>query len=374
MKSKQYLEEIRKSPGLVRAVLRKIEVRGGEAKFFLVTDLTYSPEDIAYARGVSQKYVPEGFTAEVGVLKSVPDEAGVRRAVADILKTRFPGIAAFVDPEDIAVAVDGAGGRFFITVGELERDRMTGDGVLDAVSEELSRRVCGSWFGEVRFEDRARGEIEQEAPPEAEFVSAPRFFPVEGYEPIDGAKPSQAIYIADLTKELTNVTVCGTIAYIEERATKAGKPYFSFTVTDASGQLRCSYFSKKATVEKVRALKQGDSVCLTGDNELFNGTLSFRAKNVDCGSAPAGFVPFRRPSPTPCRTLSSERRRCRSPFAGGSLSCSTWRRRASITRPLRGRWTASSKWARSRSETGASRRSSPPSSPAPCASPKRSWS
>ena len=302
MRSKQYLEEIRKSPGLVRAVLRKIEVKGGEAKFFLVTDLTYSPEDIAYARGVSQKYVPEGFTAEVGVLKSVPDEAGVRRAVADILKTRFPGIAAFVDPEDIAVAVDGAGGRFFITVGELERDRMTGDGVLDAVSEELSRRFCGSWFGEVRFEDRARGEIEQEAPPEAEFVSAPRFFPVEGYEPIDGAKPSQAIYIADLEKEIANVTVCGTVSYIEERATKAGKPYFSISVTDGTGQLRCSYFSKKATVEKVRAIVQGDGVCLTGDNELFNGSLSFRAKHVDKGHPPSGFVPEQRPSrPVPAQ-------------------------------------------------------------------------
>ena len=302
MKSKQYLEEIRGSAGLVRAVLRKIEVKGKTVTFFLVTDVAYSPEDIAYARGVSAKYVPAGFNAEVKVIKSVPDEAGVRRAVADILKTRFPGVAAFVDPEDIAVAIDGAGGRFFVNVGELERDRMTGDGVLDAVSEELARRFCGTWFGEVNFVSKERGEIEYDAPPEEEYVAAPRFFPIEKYEPIDGANPRQAIYIADLTKELTNVTVCGTIAYIEERATKAGKPYFSFTVTDASGQLRCSYFSKKATVEKVRALKQGDSVCLTGDNELFNGTLSFRAKNVDYGSAPAGFVPEERPSrPVPAQ-------------------------------------------------------------------------
>ena len=151
MKSKQYLEEIRGSAGLVRAVLRKIEVKGKTVTFFLVTDVAYSPEDIAYARGVSAKYVPAGFTAEVKVIKSVPDEAGVRRAVADILKTRFPGVAAFVDPEDIAVAIDGAGGRFFVNVGELERDRMTGDGVLDAVSEELARRFCGTWFGEVNF-------------------------------------------------------------------------------------------------------------------------------------------------------------------------------------------------------------------------------
>ena len=302
MRSKEYLEEIRGSAGLVRAVLRKIEVNGKTVTFYLVTDIGYGSEDVAYARGVSAKYAPAGFVAEVKIMKSVPDEAGIRRAVADILKTRFPGVAAFVDPEDIAVIIDGAGGRFFINVGELERDRMTGDGILDAVSEELARRFCGTWFGEVRFVNKERGEIEYEAPPEAEYVTAPRFFPVEEYEPIDGAKPQHAIYIADLVKEMPNVTVCGTVAYIEERATKAGKPYFSISVTDATGQLRCSYFSKKATVDKVRALAQGDSVCLTGDNEIFNGSLSFRAKNVDRGHAPAGFVPEQRPSrPVPAQ-------------------------------------------------------------------------
>ena len=171
MRSKEYLEEIRGSAGLVRAVLRKIEVNGKTVTFYLVTDIGYGSEDVAYARGVSAKYVPAGFVAEVKIMKSVPDEAGIRRAVADILKTRFPGVAAFVDPEDIAVIIDGAGGRFFITVGELERDRMTGDGV-----------------------------------------------------------------------------------------------------------------------------------CLTGDNELFNGSLSFRAKHVDKGHPPSGFVPEQRPSrPVPAQ-------------------------------------------------------------------------
>ncbi len=302
MKSKEYLEEIRKAPGLRRAVLRKIEVARRTATFHLVTDVTYSPEDVEYARGVTQKYVPEGFTAEVRVLKSVPDEAGVRRAVADILKNRFPGVAAFVDPEDIAVTVDEGGGRFFVSVGQMERERMLGDGILDAVSAELARQFCGTWFGEVRFIEKERGEIEHAAPPEAEFVAAPRFFPIEGYEPIDGAKPSNAIYIADLVKEMTNVTVCGTVSYIEERETKSGKPYFSVTVSDATGQLRSSYFSKKATVEKVRGVKQGDSVCLTGDNELYNGGLSFRAKQIDLGHAPDGFVPEERPSrPVPAQ-------------------------------------------------------------------------
>ena len=302
MKSKQYLEAVRTIPGLVRAVLKKIEVKGRTATFFLVTDLSYSEEDVARAREVTARFVPDGFEAQVSVRKAVPDPAGIRRAVTDILKTRFPAAAAFVDPEDVEAYVDDGGGRFFIGVGEAERVRMREDGILDAVSAALAKQFPGAWYGDVRAVEKERGEIEREAPPEAEYVAAPRFFPVEEYVPVDGAKPSHAIYLADLVKEMTGVTVCGTVSYIEERSTKAGKPYFSISIADATGQLRCSYFSKKATVEKVRAIKQGDSVCLTGDNELFNGALSFRAKNVDLGRPPADFVPEERPSrPVPAR-------------------------------------------------------------------------
>ena len=119
MKSKEYLEEIRNAPGLKRAVLRRIEVAGRTVTFHLVTDVTYAPEDVEYARGVSQKYAPQGFSAEVRVLKSVPDAEAVRKVVAQILKDRFPGMAAFVDPEDIAVEIDEGGGRLEILRADL---------------------------------------------------------------------------------------------------------------------------------------------------------------------------------------------------------------------------------------------------------------
>ena len=302
MKSKQYLEAVRTIPGLVRAVLKKIEVKGRTATFFLVTDLSYSEEDVARAREVTARFVPEGFEAQVSVRKAVPDPAGIRRAVTDILKTRFPAAAAFVDPEDVEAYVDDGGGRFFIGVGETERVRMREDGILDAVSAALAKQFPGAWYGDVRAIEKQRGEIEREAPPEAEAVMAPRMFEIADYAPIDGAKPKYALYMADLVKEAQNVTICGAISFMEERATKNGKPYFSLSVSDPTGQVRCSYFSKKATVEKVRDLRQGDWVCLTGDNELFNGSLSFRAKQIDLGKPPAGFVPEARPSrPVPAR-------------------------------------------------------------------------
>lgn len=301
MKSKDYLTEIRRADGLKRAVLRKIEVSGGKAVFFLATDLNYKAEDEEYARSVTQRYTPAGLTGDVKIVKSVPDAEGVRACVLELLKTKYPAVAAFISPDDVAVELETGGGRFFIGVGEVERE-FSADGVLDGLGEELARRMCGVWHGEFRFLQKEQEELTPVEAPPPEFVAGPRFFPVCDYSEIDGGKPKNAIYIADLTKEMQGVSVCGKITYLEERTTKKDKPYFSFTISDGTGQLRLSYFTKKATLEKVRGLKQGDDVCFTGDHELYNGALSFRAKFIDRGAQPKDFVPEDRPSkPVPLR-------------------------------------------------------------------------
>lgn len=289
------MDEIRKAAGLKNAVLKQIEIDGREIVFRLVTDLTYTAEDVAHAQSIAVQAAPEGYTGRAEVMKSVPSEEGIRRASIDFLCKRYPSVAAFVRPEDVRVETDGRGGRVFIGADESDRARLMAEGVTDALSAELQRTFPGTWVGEFTFTDRDKGEIERELPPE-EYIAAPRFFPVEHFEAIDGGTSRSAVYLADLEKEGTGVCVCGTIDHIEERVTKKGKPYFSVSLSDGTAGLRCLYFSRSKTVEKVRDLRPGDSVCLTGDCELRNGALSFLARMIDRGSPPDGFVPEERPS------------------------------------------------------------------------------
>ena len=295
MRSEAYLNEIRGIENFKRAVLSKIVVEGREVVFHLVTDLSYTQGDVTRADEISKRYAPTGYTAQVRVQKSVPSEEGIRRAAYEFLRLRAPAAAAFLTPADVSVVLDDGGGRYFLSAPAAERAQFT-ESLSDQLTKELSRRFCGTWLGEFRFIDRAMGEIEREAPPPAEPVYAPRVFPVADYEAIDGEGGKTALYIADLNKEMQDVTVCGRITYIEERETKKGKPYFSISITDGSGSLRASYFTKKKTIEKVRGLAQGANVCLTGDNELFNGGLSFHVRAINYGAPPEGFVPKARPS------------------------------------------------------------------------------
>ena len=142
-----------------------------------------------------------------------------------------------------------------------------------------------------------------------------RTFPVSGFEPIDdGEAPKEATCIADSTFQSEHLVVCGVIRHIQERKTQKEKPYLRFTIADATGTLSFSYFGRKKSEEKVKALQEGDSIVAVGKNELFNGGLSFTSHCIGRGSAPEGFVPEKKKS-------RSEKKSPR--WKGGSLLLAT---------------------------------------------------
>ena len=301
MKSRAYLEEIRKSEGLRRAVLKDIVVEGNCVLFRLLTDLNYTEEDVKYASRISQKYVPDGFQGSASVMKSVPESAAVVRFLKEYLASKYPVVSAFIEEGDVRAEAGVGGGTFSVCIGKDEASRLSKDAVIDALTSELGLRFCGVWSGEILLRERAEF-VPQESEDSVEYVLTERHFPIVDYIAIDGAKPETAIYIADLKSEAQGITVCGSVLYAEERTGKSGKPFFSFTVSDGTGQLRSTYFSKKATIEKVRKIKRGDVICLTGNHEVFGGGLSFTATKVDFGRPPKDFEPEKRPSlPVPAR-------------------------------------------------------------------------
>ena len=301
MKSRAYLEEIRRAEGLERAVLKDIVVEGTRVTFRLLTDKTYTDADVKYACRVSEKYVPAGFTGTASVMKSVPDKVAVLRFIKEYLTSKYPVVSAFLEEGDIRAEAGVGGGSFIVTVGKDEASRFPSERAVDELSRELALRFCGAWSGDVALRERAEYVPAQTEEP-VEYLLANRYFPIVDYIAIDGAKPKQAIYLADLKEEAEDVTVCGSVEFVEERTTKNGKPFFSFTIGDGVDTLRALYFSKKATIEKVRKIKRGDFICLTGKNEIYNGSLSFSASKVDFGRPPKDFVPEQKPSlPVPAR-------------------------------------------------------------------------
>lgn len=307
-KTEEYLNEIREIDGLQNAILSGIAVHKREmaAEFILITDKAYNFESEESAKRVSVRYLPPAFSPRVRIVKRVPDREILKKRIYEFMNARFPAAAAFLKEEDIEVEMQQSGANFCFDIASGEQTLFTSGKLLDEVSAYLKSIFCGSFYGNVRIVEKEREEIEFEKDAfseEDECVQTTRFFPVTGFRRLDGADevPEYATYIADAVGvENDNLTICGAITFIQEREytkknEKTGeevqKQRFSLTVSDGTGSMRVTYFPKKATVDKIRELKTGDRVVLSGANEAYNGSISYTAKRINYGAPPDGFQP-----------------------------------------------------------------------------------
>ncbi len=326
-KLQEFLEKIRGNDGLKNAILCGITVikRERKAEFLLVTDKTYRVMEEENARETCEAFLPEGFTASVRIVKRVPDKEMIKTRIFEYVKKAFPAASAFLDFENIEVEMLTSGAHFYMDIAAGEQTLFNSGNILDEVSRYLSSVFCGTFYGNVRIVEKEAPDASllDELPEEGEEVIPQeiRVFPICDYVKIDGFDGSpltKAIYIADCNGMDGTYSVCGTVLYIEEIAytrhnEKTGEDMqrtrFSVTISDGTGNLRTTYFPKKATVEKVREIKAGDKIIITGSNEEYNGSSAFKAAKINLGSPPEDFVPEARkgkPVPTAYHTVFPE--------------------------------------------------------------------
>lgn len=300
MKTAEFLSEIRKNEGLKSAIVTEIRVneKYRTVEFCLVTDRTYSPADEAAALKTIRTYLPEGVRAGVKITKLVADEGIVARRIYSILKSKFPAVSSFITENDITVEKNDGGAVFYIDVGVNEKSLINTDGMLDAVSKELSSCFCGSFIGNVRAVEKEDTFVPDEALPPPEEAVPIRIYPVSDYIEIDGGeKPKFAVYIADVPEESDDdLVIGGEITDLREKTTASGKPFFVFTLSDcSSAKMRVTYFTRKKSVDKIRELQIGDKIVCRGDYSEFNGKLSYTAKYINRGGAADGYIPQEKP-------------------------------------------------------------------------------
>ncbi len=310
--TEKFLEEIRENDGLKNAILNGITVtkRTKEAEFTLITDRAYTAIDEKKAGEICQKYLPDGFFARVKIVKRVPDEGILKRKIYEFMTKKYPAAAAFLREEDVEIELLTSGAHFYFDIASGEQSLFSSGKILDDVSAYLKTLFCGAFYGDVKIVEKELDEsLLEEKPPEPE-EEAPldiRYFEIFDFKKIDGADalPKYATYMADWENQSGPYAVCGKITYIEERQyvrhnektnEDEQRSRFSVTVSDGTGNMRTTYFPKKATVEKIRELKIGDSIVLSGTNEEYNGSLTFKAGKINLGNMPENFEPEKRKS------------------------------------------------------------------------------
>ncbi|MCD8371688.1 MAG: hypothetical protein LUD27_00080 [Clostridia bacterium] len=302
------LAEIHSSCGMKNSIIggMALDRASLQVSVTLITDSAYTKDDYNISYGVLRKYVPEEFSLDLQISKVTPDTAMVKRKIYTIMKEKFPALSAFLEEKDISVTKTDGGFAFSVaTVRSPDGAAET----IKAVEKELKKHFCGDFYGKAVKADVDLSKIKVETEEaEPEYVFAPRTFPVTNFLPIETAEaPERAVYMSDYTYASESTYVCGRIVDISERAyikqsTGEEKPYYIFTLNDNTGNIELSYFPRKKSIDKIRALAVGESVVCKCRSENKKDRLWYTAVTIDRGRQPEDFKMEKRPSkPVPER-------------------------------------------------------------------------
>jgi DNA polymerase III epsilon subunit family exonuclease len=294
-----FLSEVRSINNFNRAILSAVvlEKAKGTVTVKIVTDRAFSESERVEVKKICKKYVPADFNCEVEISKLTPDAEMVKRKIIQIIQTDFKAVAATLSDDDIYVEKREDGFAYIVKVMQA----VGGGNICQDLNSSLKKQFCGDFYGKCEKSERQAEELEVEEEHEnIEFEIPIRKFEIEGFEAIESTeKPTTAVYLADLNFESEKVTVCGRIDDIRERTYTKGdkeKTYYNFTINDGTASGRVTYFTRQRSIERIKALKVGDSIVCTGKAENYNGAIRYTANFIDHGAVPKDFVPEKRAS------------------------------------------------------------------------------
>lgn len=264
----------------------------------LITDKVFTEENRAQALKTARAYVPQAFGCEVEISKLTPDCEMVKNKIYEALKNNFKAVSVTLGEEDIKVEKTARGFEFVIFV----MPSLSFGNMPEVVTAYLKKSFCGEFYGKCERNLKLAKDLEVEEEHEnIEFEIPIRSFEIENFSFLEGQEIQKtAIYLSDLNFESEKVAICGTIEDIRERtytnAKNQEKVYYSFIISDTTAMLRVTYFTRQKSIDKIKALKIGDSIVMTGKTEVYKGDLRFTANVIDYGSIPQNFVPEKRAS------------------------------------------------------------------------------
>ncbi|MCD8294602.1 MAG: ribonuclease H-like domain-containing protein [Clostridia bacterium] len=287
---------------LGRAIIKSLTVDMAlrNVTVHIVTDTAFSAKDEAAAKNALRPYVPSYFEMRTDIEKLTPDEKMVEKKIADILSSASKAVSATMSPGDISVTRTDGGFSYAIQLMPMFRSQA--DEIAKSVTSGLRKSFCGSFSGECAISSRSAEDLEvKKEAYEPAYTMPVRKFRIRNFSSIDSSAPVEyAVYMSDMNNAEGTFSICGTIQDIQPRTytNRRGveKPFYTYRLSDTTAQTYVTVFPKARSLNAITALKQGDSIVITGAYELKNGANRFNVSAIDKGMMPAGFVPEERQS------------------------------------------------------------------------------
>ncbi len=291
----EFIGELQKiDERLKKLRLSNIEVERDTQKitYNFICDL-FVPEDIRQKLlDVIEKITPPAFTeVAVTVKKIVSDDKLVNNTIYNYLRDNFPSISIFLKPTDVVSAIVGDTVKYTLRLTKDGIEYVNKNATIRRLNDYLSKNFCSDFAGNTEEKEAEETiSLVSEEVYETELKKIEhRTIKVEDVVPIDDENMGDvAFYIEDITHG--PLTVCGTVTEILEKETKTGKPFFIFRINDTTGITSGLYFSRKATLSRIKEIKVGDDIIASGEMSDYNGKPSVKFEKINRCTFPKDFV------------------------------------------------------------------------------------
>lgn len=307
----EFINEIRKiDEKLSRAKITSVEIVKKERriKYHFICENAVDDELQKKVWIFARNLTPKTFEkVNVYFSKIVSNDELINNEIFKFIGETFPSLAVMLKSTDVKSAVVGDKVKYVLRLTEEGADYVSRFKCFDKINARLSKKFCSDFYGAFEIKEKEETEsLLQESvySSRIEKVSL-RTIKLKDVYPIDDANMGNtAIYIEDAKSG--SVVVCGKIYEITEKTTKKGKPFFVIRIDDTTGKLSGVYFTRTKTYDKIKRLKEGDAIIVSGRMGEYNGSLSFTMEKINLCEFPDNFVKqekYKKPAPSEYKTV-----------------------------------------------------------------------
>ena len=275
--------------------------RAGTLTVTLVSDAAISKDSLNFVASEIAKEFGGKIKVAVESKKAIVDKDIVKSAVAGYIKSNHYSISHAVSESDVNVICAGKKSVYELSVSPDIADYFKRLSIIEKTDEYLSRNYSSDFSGTVKEKivEQQTPEYKIETLDENAVNKSPvRYLKMRSVEKfLDTESYDTAVYIEDGADVLGTAIFAGEITDIEKRESKKGNEFYFITISDKLSSIRGAFFTQdKQKLKKLEKLAVGSVIIERGENELFNGNVSFTIKGLHLCEFPENYVPEEKPS------------------------------------------------------------------------------
>ena len=214
--------------------------------------------------------------------RSFLEERVIKKTFVEFLKNAYQSVFSYKIDDYIFISINNDEVTINILINSLTSKYFESNNVVEACVKYMQKMFIGRFVIVPKIDDSITLNSEIIVEREKEFYeNLPPPQKIERYEVFEPVKifgdditPMPEL-LRNQTKERESVILSGKVSmlkegtYVSKRNKKKGSDeksfYYSFIITDHSGKIPAIYFSSKTNLQKIRTIKDGDSILIVGD-------------------------------------------------------------------------------------------------------------